>query len=419
MDFDFCSTQHRIRAYPIACIAACLLAGCQGDAEGPGVPPAVDGPRAEAEASLTGQDIAEIATAARAHEGPFGFATRDFVFVDTTRPTPAYRGCPALPARTLPTRVFYPALPPWLAASPPPADQVPVAPGGPFPIVAYAHGLTSRGGPSRFMAEHLASHGYIVAAPRFPLSNGDAPCGPTIADVAHQPGDLAFVMDQVAQLGGDDADLGAAVNPQKRGIMGFSAGGLTVLLAAYHPVLQIPGIQAAVAQAPVSCFLGSASYQPDYPVPTLILAGTADELVPVDSDPEVAFARAPAPVTLAELIGGTHSGFMNNELPFVNNTDTRECELLLSSGGTDPAGTAAFVADISAGVGPGAVDPSTCAPLCSQSFTQTMGATRQLRLARAATLAHFDAHLRGSITGAVYVNHGLDELPDVEVSTKP
>lgn len=345
-------------------------------------------------------------------EGPYGFATRDFVFVDPSRSTPPNRSFPGSPVRTLKTRVFYPVCDPQLEVSPPPENRVPVASGGPFPLLAYAHGLTSRGEPVRFMAEHLATHGYVVVAPQFPLSQGDAPGGPTIVDIPNQPGDLDFVMRQVAQLGGPDADLAAAVDTSRRGVLGLSAGGETVLIAAYHPALKID-IQSAVAHAPVACFFGAPFYS--RPLPTLIVSGTADELVP-PSGPERAFTLAPPPVTLVELLGGTHSGFMNRERPYVENTDTRECELLME---TDPMqGQAEFVARLTAGVDPGVFEPSACLPLCGQRYEQTMGATRQIRLTRAATLAHFEATLRGRTDAAQFLTRILDRYPDVEVRTK-
>ena len=411
----FCSWIRRAVAPSVlvACIVVWLPAGCSQGGES-GREPLGESGIAIYGGSQGNNPETPWKLLALAANGPYGFATRDFVFVDETRTVPATASYPGAPVRTLPTRVYYPALPPWLAASPPLEERVPVAAGGPFPVLAYAHGLTSRGENARFHAEHLASHGYIVAAPLFPLSRGDAPGGPTLADAGNQPGDLAFVMNEVAQLGGEDADLAAAVDTQRRGILGLSLGGLTVILGAYHPMLQIPGIQAAVAHAPVSCFLGSAVYA--RPLPTLILAGTSDELVPPEG-PELAFMLAPPPVILAELLGGVHSGFMNRELPFVRNTDTRECQALLSTGATG-VGEAELAQDIAEGVGPDAFAGAACTPLCSQELVQTMGATRQLQLTRAATLAHFDAHLRGRATEAQFLTKYLDRNPDVEVFIK-
>jgi hypothetical protein len=120
-------------------------------------------------------------------------------------------------------------------------------------------------------------------------------------------------------------------------------------------------------------------------------------------------------VVLAKLIGGTHSGFMNTERPLVASSDITACDLLLAAG---PQGGAQIRAAITGGVGPAAFDSTGCSPLCGQVFPQTMGATRQIKLARAATLAHFEAILRGKQFAAAFLTEGLDALPDVDVSVK-
>jgi dienelactone hydrolase len=232
-------------------------------------------------------------------------------------------------------------------------------------------------------------------------------------DVPSQPGDLAFVMRRVATLDGDDSDLAAAANTKLQGIMGLSLGGLTVLLATYHPTLHIQGIDAAVAQAPKSCFLGQSVFV--RPLPTLILTGTADEPVPPEG-PERVFSMAPPPVMLVELLGGTHTGFMNREQPLVANTDTRECELLVAAESSQAG--ADFGEALRQGAWPDAYSPNACPPTCSQRLVQTMGATRQLQLARAATLAHFEATLRGRQDAAAFLTARLDQLPDVQVQSK-
>ncbi|WP_437602011.1 hypothetical protein WMF28_10335 [Sorangium sp. So ce590] len=101
----------------------------------------------------------------------------------------------------------------------------------------------------------------------------------------------------------------------------------------------------------------------------------------------------------------------------MNNTDTMECERLLSA---DPrAGNEALEEGITRGVGPGAFDLAGCPELCGERLTQTMGATRQLTLTRAATLAHFEARLRGREDAERFLTHEIDEEnPDVRVETK-
>ena len=157
------------------------------------------------------------------------------------------------------------------------------------------------------VGSHLASHGYVVVAVTFPLSNGAAPGGNTIIDMASQPADLAFAMDEVAAGAAGD-DLGGAIDSSRRGIIGLSLGGGTVLFGVYHPKWRIEDIDAAVALAPASCFFGRDFYARSLPV--LILSGSADMLVPLASGPVHAFDYAPPPVTLAALDGGNHVGFI-------------------------------------------------------------------------------------------------------------
>src|SRR5262249_24289954 len=99
-------------------ILGCAAAGC-GD-------PAGGGGRAATEAELTAK-------------GPYGSATREFTFVDTSRSTPANGTYPGAAERSLRTIVWYPTD----AGSGTGSGSRPVASGGPFPIIAYGHGFLS------------------------------------------------------------------------------------------------------------------------------------------------------------------------------------------------------------------------------------------------------------------------------------
>ena len=85
--------------------------------------------------------------------------------VDTTRPTAATTGVPAATSRSLPTTVY---LPPTTA---------------PAPLIVLAHGAS--GAPEKFtdLATYWAEHGYVVAVPRFPLTNDQVP-QPVLGDFA-------------------------------------------------------------------------------------------------------------------------------------------------------------------------------------------------------------------------------------------
>ena len=348
--------------------------------------------------------------------GPYAIGTRDLTFVDTSRPTPPNGSYPGAPSRTLPTRVWYPVDPTPSTSAGTAGVGLPPASGGPFPVVAYAHGYLANNLSGAPFGEHLASHGYVVVAPTFPLSNGGAPGGPTFADVANQPGDLAFSVQAVAALGGEDRPIAASMDLSRQGILGLSLGGGTVLIATYHPTLHLNGIKAAVAQAPASCFFGTDFFVQS--VPTLIMGGSSDLLVPFTDSDQHSFMLAPPPVTLLELIGGTHVGFIGIDVPGAVNSDRT-----VGCGAVESAGMSGINDLITAltenGTDPGAVDAGNCNAFCSDNFAQTMSATRQLELARAATLAHFDSVLRGRADARRYLTDAIGTInSDARVSVK-
>ena len=357
--------------------------------------------------------------------GRYGVATRDFVFVDTTRPTQPNGSYAGAPERTLPARVWYPTSPAADRQGTPvrnggaAASTESVASDGPFPIIGYAHGFLSSRIEAADLKVHLASHGYVVIAPDFPLSNGTAPGGPTFGDLGNQPADLAFVMDAVAAMDGENADLARAVDSSRRGIMGLSLGGGTTLIGAFHPVLHLDRIQAAVASAPVACFFGAAFYA--HALPTVLLAGSADELVPLATGPGRAFEFAPPPVILVNLLGGNHLGFTGLDLPGDENSDEIGCKAVAAAIANGDAGIDQLTRKLTENASPDVVDPSSCnRGVCEQRFLQTMGGARQLELAGVAALAHFEAVLRGRADAARFLTEAFAaNNPEVEVSVKP
>jgi predicted dienelactone hydrolase len=346
-------------------------------------------------------DAAPATEASLTSPGPYAVATRTFTFVDSTRSTPANGTYVGAPDRTLPTRVWYPAdgtNPDGSASATPSRD-------GPFPVILYAHGFLSTGTDVVYLKAHLASHGYIVIAPEFPLSNGAAPGGPTIADVASQPGDLAFVAGEVSALKGADESLAGALDTSREGVAGLSLGGATTLIAVYHPTLRLPNVKAAVAYAPVACAFTRAMYQ--HAVPTVIMGGSADELVPLHTIEETTLKFAPPPLTLVKLIGGTHIGFTGIDSPGATNSDQLACGAVQGAIGCTVPASPDLATKLDEGVVGGAFNAAGCGPVCGETFTQTMRATRQVELVKAVTLAQFEAILRGREDAALYLREGL------------
>src|SRR3990172_4593633 len=106
--------------------------------------------------------------------GPFPVGVKTVTFVDASRPTPANGTFPGAPQRTLVTEIWYPAL---AAGRDAPVDLS----GAPYPIVVHSHGFLDNRNGEAYVGQHLASRGFVVAAPDYPLSNGGAPGGATLA----------------------------------------------------------------------------------------------------------------------------------------------------------------------------------------------------------------------------------------------
>ena len=154
---------------------------------------------------------ADATTAAFLAPGPHAVGVRSLTLVDSTRETPAHAGLPALPSRTLPTQVWYPADGPAGAA---PVANAPLAAGGPFPLVASSHGFGELNVGEAYLAIALARRGFVVAAPTFPLTNLTAPGGLDLVDAANQPADVRFVIDQMLALSDGDSWLAGGDRPQ-------------------------------------------------------------------------------------------------------------------------------------------------------------------------------------------------------------
>mgnify|MGYP001812363608 FL=1 len=131
-----------------------------------------------------GEGVAAPASLALLRPGPFAVGELELTLVDRSRATAANGAVAASPERVLETSVWYPARHrslEWLRAGPPP-----LAPGAcPSPLVIYSHGFMSFRHNGAYLATHLASHGYVVAAANFPLTHFGTPGGPQFHDVLH------------------------------------------------------------------------------------------------------------------------------------------------------------------------------------------------------------------------------------------
>ncbi len=236
---------------------------------------------------------AESESARRLRPGPWKVAREDVRLVDGSRPTPEYGENHGAPDRTLETSVW-----------------VPVDAPGRNPLVVYSHGFLSDRREAAYLAEHLASHGYIVASADFPLSSRRAASDPTVLDVVHQPGDVSFLIDWMLGRNppSEPADpVAGIVDPGRIAAVGLSLGGLTSTLIAFHPELRDPRVRAAVSIAGPVSPLADRIFQ-TAPVPLLMIASPDDAVIDYETNGAVLLERAPTAVRLT-LHGASHAGF--------------------------------------------------------------------------------------------------------------
>ena len=135
------------------------------------------------------------------------------------------------------------------------------------PLIVFGHGMW--GHPRKFtqLFARWVEAGYVVAAPAFPHTNDENPPPYLIEDVANQPADVSFVLDELLARGLGDA--------RRVGVGGYSLGAETALAVALHPRHADPRIRAVVAVA-------GALFHPDFaadvlrPLPLLLIHGMED-----------------------------------------------------------------------------------------------------------------------------------------------
>jgi predicted dienelactone hydrolase len=337
--------------------------------------------------SLVGCSASEKRSVDYAAVGPQGVGLHTYTFVDSSRPTMANHEFAGAPNRTLVVDVWYPAVTTMSPEHEAPLDKS----GGPYPLIIHSHGFMDNRHGENFLGEHLASHGYVVAALDYPLSNGAAPGGATILDTANQPGDFKFVVDQLlAEAARPDSLIPNALDVSRLGASGLSLGALTTLLATFHPRLRDERVRAAFTMAPPACFL-LPSFYTNAKVPLLIVHGEADLIVTPMENGVRAFERAQDPRELVLLRAGSHTGFTSlaSLLDPTQSYDRIGCQAIagrvdvssFSTLGTEAEGISA--------------DRTVCPDPCTATpVDPPLDADRQHELATILAHAHFDANLK-------------------------
>jgi dienelactone hydrolase len=135
------------------------------------------------------------------------------------------------------------------------------------PLIVFGHGMWGHPRKFRRLFTRWADAGYVVGAPAFPHTNDENPPPYLIEDVANQPADVSFVLDELLARGLGDGE--------RVGVGGYSLGAETALAVGLHPRYADPRVRAVVAVA-------GALFHPDFaadvlrPLPLLLVHGTED-----------------------------------------------------------------------------------------------------------------------------------------------
>jgi dienelactone hydrolase len=166
------------------------------------------------------------------------------------------------------------------------------------------------GHPDTFLAfaESWAREGYVVALPAFPLSREGVG---VFEDVANQPGDVSFVIDELTAL--DDVDpLAGHVDGERIAAGGHSLGSVTTYGVAYNSCCLDERIDATITVAGGSLPFEGGDYDDPPATPMLLVHGAADQLVDVATG-DAMFDLAEYPIWYLRPDGADHVTVFSGE----------------------------------------------------------------------------------------------------------
>lgn len=223
------------------------------------------------------------------------------------------------------------------------------------PVIVFSHGLDSGRTELRYLAEHLASHGYVIAALEHPGSNENYKRNALMhnsprleaEEFLHRPMDISFVLNQLKMYNETPGLLQGTLASDRALVVGHGLGGTTALSVAgaqlqltelkkqcsgrvlvfswtqqlqcfakglpenQYP-LRDPRVKAVIALSPITSLLfgktdlTSVTGLSKVAVPTLITAGSADKTAPTLIEQVIGFEKIPSPKWLVGFVGGTH-----------------------------------------------------------------------------------------------------------------
>jgi predicted dienelactone hydrolase len=207
---------------------------------------------------------------------------------------------PGAPSRSLPVTIYYPSAAPGGGEhpSPPPLRQS-------FPLLVFAHGYAGAASLYPDLLREIASAGFVIAAPDFPVSGVAVP-GPAARDPIEQAADVSFVISTLQDPSTAPPLLGPLGLATKVGVFGQSDGGVTAAGVAYNDAYADDRIGAAAILTGAQSFFPNTWFRRVAP-PFLAVHGDRDETNPFRAS-ERLYAGARSPKWLVRVVDGSHLG---------------------------------------------------------------------------------------------------------------
>jgi predicted dienelactone hydrolase len=305
-----------LAATAVALLIGALLQGCDdGGGKSPSPTPAASpSPAQSPSASPSPPSVADPALPG---EYAVGVTERTFIRDSNTKDE----------ERILKTLIWYPAdesaadqpLEPTLKGV---IDAEAAASEEGFPIVMFSHGSGGTPRQSIYYTSHLASHGFVVAAPPHP-GNTIEDCFPCreqeglVDSFLNRPDDVRFVLESLLELNEDpQSPFYQALDPERAGISGHSFGGLVTVQLSQDD----GSFSAGLAMAPPGGQLATLT-DLEIDIPMMIMGGGQDNATPVEQQEEYFESIEGVPHFLLVFPEGGHLAFSDVCVPGLDSCD--------------------------------------------------------------------------------------------------
>ncbi|MDM3843898.1 MAG: alpha/beta hydrolase [Aphanizomenon gracile PMC649.10] len=226
------------------------------------------------------------------------------------------------------------------------------------PVIVFSHGWGSVRTDLRYLAEHLASYGYVVAALEHPGSNETNFKAVTKGrkqlvapqEFLDRPKDVSFIVDELEKVNQTaNNPLQGKLATNNVMVVGYSFGGGTALALAGGELqietlkqrcqqnlakanlgetlqcvaqtlpektyqLRDGRIKQAIALNPTTSLMFGETGLTKVQIPTLILSSSADKITPALTEQVTGFAKIPSPKWLVGVVGASHLSIIDPSL---------------------------------------------------------------------------------------------------------